>query len=97
MNLSKNEATILSLLREDRELYGSDMVKKSGGKLKLGTIYITLGQLEEKGLITSRRELEPQLMAPRRLYMITGTGTSVYNAWASARNIFGNQLVGDIK
>jgi DNA-binding PadR family transcriptional regulator len=94
MNLSKNEVAVLSLLIGAGEMYGLEMVKKSEGKLKLGTIYITLSRMEEKGYATSRRELEPTLVVPRRLYQITGTGAKVYRAWTAAEDVFNSRLCG---
>lgn len=80
MKLSKDEAAILGLLIDEREMYGLDMVKKSGGALKLGTIYLTLSRMEERGFATSRREHEPALALPRRLYQITSIGARVHRA-----------------
>lgn len=94
MNLTKNEAVILSLLINKREMYGLEMVKSSDGRLKLGTIYLTLSRLEEKGFAESRKESEPTLVVPRRLYKITGTGMRIYQAWAAAIETFNSHLTG---
>jgi DNA-binding PadR family transcriptional regulator len=94
MKLSKNEAAVLSLLIDEGEMYGLEMVKKSGGQLKLGTIYVTLSRMEERGFATSRREQEPTLVVPRRLYTITGTGARVYRAWTDAEAYFNSRLCG---
>jgi DNA-binding PadR family transcriptional regulator len=94
MNLLKNEAVILSLLISEREMYGLEMVKKSEGKLKLGTIYLTLSRMEEKGLATSRKELDPSAVVPRRLYKISGMGADVYHAWTAALDAFNSRLPG---
>lgn len=95
MNLSKNEAVILSLLISERELYGLEMVKKSEGKLKLGTIYLTLSRMEEKGYTTSRKELVPTQVVPRRLYKITSMGARIYQAWIDAEATFHRRLYGE--
>lgn len=95
MNLSKNEAVILGLLISEREMYGLEMVKKSEGRLKLGTIYLTLSRMEEKGFATSRKELEPTLVVPRRLYKITGDGARIYQAWSDAQDTFNRRLYGE--
>lgn len=95
MNLSKNEVVILSLLISEREMYGLEMVKKSEGKLKLGTIYLTLSRMEEKGYATSRKELDPTLVVPRRLYKITGAGARIYRAWTDAQGAFNRRLYGE--
>ena len=92
MKLSKAEAAVLSLLVNEQEMYGLEMVKKSGGRLKLGTIYVTLNRLEEKGFAVSRKEIEPTLAVPRRLYRITGTGAAVYRALSEARHVFSSRL-----
>ena len=94
MKLSRNEAAILKLLIDEREMYGLEMVKKSGGALKLGTIYVTLSRMEEKGFATSRREDEPTLVVPRRLYKITARGARVYRAWSAALDVFNSTLCG---
>jgi DNA-binding PadR family transcriptional regulator len=95
MNLSKNEAVILGLLNSETEMYGLEMVKKSEGKLKLGTIYLTLSRMEEKGFATSRKELDPVQVVPRRLYKITGTGARIYRAWTDAQSAFNRRLYGE--
>jgi DNA-binding PadR family transcriptional regulator len=94
MNLTKNEAVILGLLIDDREMYGLEMVKNSKGKLKLGTIYFTLSRLEEKGFATSRKEIDPSAVVPRRLYKITGVGSRVHQAWTAAMDTFNSRLYG---
>jgi DNA-binding PadR family transcriptional regulator len=70
----KREDAILGILLFHQELYGLDMVKRSGGLLKRGTIYITLGNLEARGLIQSRDGLWRGGEIPRRLYCITEAG-----------------------
>jgi DNA-binding PadR family transcriptional regulator len=70
------------------------MVKKSEGKLKLGTIYVTLSRLEDKGFAISRKEIEPTLVVPRRLYKITGNGLKVIRAWTAAMDEFQSRLYG---
>jgi DNA-binding PadR family transcriptional regulator len=94
MNLSKNELAVLSLLMGAGEMYGLEMVKQSEGKLKLGMIYLTLSRMEEKGYATSRRELEPAAVVPRRLYRITGAGAKLYRAWIAAEEVFNSRLCG---
>ncbi|MEW6464284.1 MAG: helix-turn-helix transcriptional regulator [Pseudomonadota bacterium] len=91
-NISKTEALVLQQLVSvpaGSELYGSAMVKASSGTLKMGSIYVILGRLQDKGLVESRREeLSPdsKQAVPRRLYKVTGTGRRVVAAHeASAR------------
>lgn len=86
-SLSAVEQTILGLLLENDELYGLEMVNASKGRLKRGTIYVTLARMEEKGFVTSRPEDEANHPGLRRpLYKVTGQGRRVYEAWQLAQN-----------
>ncbi len=82
--LSATEYLILSLLQGNRgrEMYGLEMVGKSDGKLKKGTVYVLLGRLEEKGFVKARQEEVSDTATPRRLYRLTGTGQKVFDAWS---------------
>ena len=64
--------------------YGLQLVDESRGRLKRGTVYVTLGRMEEKGLVESRHE--PQTRNPdaltRRMYHATGYGRRVLDAWS---------------
>ena len=90
--LSPKEMMILKLLIEQRrELFGLEMVEQSRGQLKRGTVYVTLGRMEEKGLINSHKE-EPRPGSrglPRRLYLPTGQGERTLAAWEFAASKFG--------
>jgi PadR family transcriptional regulator PadR len=83
--LSRTEALLLDLLVAKSERYGLELVAASKGKLKRGTVYVTLGRMEAKGLITSRLDESPQPTGglPRRLYAPTAAGRQVLKAWAS--------------
>lgn len=96
MNLSAKEAAILEQLvvAASRERYGLEMVKASDGNLKLGTIYVTLNRLEDKGYVTSRKEDSPQQTIPRRLYKITGEGARAFNAYAAGMRAMEMSLAG---
>jgi len=86
LTLSAKESLILQLLVQKREMYGLQLVAASRGQLKRGTVYVTLGRMEEKGYITSRLE-EPPAEAgglPRRLYQPTALGRRVLRAWTGA-------------
>ena len=85
LTLSAKESLILELLIERDELYGLQLVAASKRKLKRGTVYVTLGRMEEKGYITSRLEDAPPEMGgmPRRLYQATALGRRVLAAWTS--------------
>lgn len=85
--LSDKEALILGMLiAESKEMYGLEMIERSGGCLKLGTLYTTLNRMEDKGYIVSRKEAaQPNARGlPRRLYCPTGLGTRVHAAWEAA-------------
>ena len=86
LTLSTKESLILELLVRKQELYGLQLVAASRGRLKRGTVYVTLGRMEEKGYIESRLE-EPPAEAggmPRRLYQPTALGRRVLKAWTGA-------------
>ena len=54
--LSSKESLILSLLAAGRPLYGLELVAASKGQLKRGTVYVTLGRMEDKGYVESELE-----------------------------------------
>jgi DNA-binding PadR family transcriptional regulator len=83
--LSAKESLILDLLARDGESYGLQLVAASKGRLKRGTVYVTLGRMEEKGYVTSRAEDAPDGAGglPRRLYEVTPYGLRVLKAWAT--------------
>jgi PadR family transcriptional regulator len=83
--ISRKEALILELLVAQPERYGLELVGASRGRLKRGTVYVTLGRMETKGLITSSLEDAPESAGglPRRLYTPTAVGRRVLKAWAS--------------
>jgi DNA-binding PadR family transcriptional regulator len=83
--LSPTEALILELL-DDEERFGLELVQRSGGTLKRGTVYVTLQRMQDKGYVESRTEPPPPgaIGLPRRLYKATAYGTRVAAAWASA-------------
>ena len=81
--LSAKEALILELLAHDGEQYGLQLVAASRGRLKRGTVYVTLGRMEDKGYVTSRVEDAPDGAGglPRRLYEASTYGLRVLKAW----------------
>jgi DNA-binding PadR family transcriptional regulator len=83
--LSAKEARVLELLTDSGELYGLQLVAASKGRLKRGTVYVTLGRMEKKGYVTSRAEAAPEGAGglPRRLYHATPYGVRVLRAWAT--------------
>jgi PadR family transcriptional regulator PadR len=82
--LSAKETLILELLIHDGERYGLQLVAASKGRLKRGTVYVTLGRMEDKGYVTSRAEEAPEGAGglPRRLYEATPHGLRVLKAWS---------------
>ncbi len=85
LTVSRKELLVLDLLARGRELYGLQLVAASRGRLKRGTVYVTLGRMEEKGYITSRLDEPPPAAGglPRRLYAPTALGNRMRRAWTS--------------
>lgn len=81
--LTAVEEQILRLLARGEEMYGLQLVEKSAGKLKAGSVYVYLHDLEKNGLLSSRlEERAPGQNGPlRRVYQITGQGERVLRAW----------------
>jgi PadR family transcriptional regulator, regulatory protein PadR len=87
--LPPKEALILELLSGGRERYGLELVTASKGRLKRGTVYVTLGRMEDKGFVTSRLEDAPAEAGglPRRVYEATALGRRVLAAWAQVARL----------
>ena len=86
--LSAKEAEVLRLLIANGEMYGLEMVQRSG-ILKRGTVYVTLSRMGDKGYVESRlEEVSPGEGPPRRLYQATGLGVRVYRAMEQAARFF---------
>jgi DNA-binding PadR family transcriptional regulator len=83
--LSSKETIVLNLLAHNEELYGLQLVSASKGRLKRGTIYVTLGRMEDKGYVASHTEDAPDGAGglPRRLYRATPFGLRVLKAWTT--------------
>jgi DNA-binding PadR family transcriptional regulator len=88
---STKEAFILELLLKDggSERFGLEMVNVSNGRLKRGTIYVTLQRMQEKGFIDSKAEPRPspEIGIPRRIYWATGAGERAFGAYLAARSV----------
>jgi DNA-binding PadR family transcriptional regulator len=86
-SLSAKEAVILRLLMANGELFGLQLVEKSDGELKRGTVYVTLDRMQDKGFVTSRQEARSHgaVGIPRRLYQVTGLGQRVAQAYEAAK------------
>ena len=84
LTVSPKELLVLELVK-DQQLYGLQLVTASNGQLKRGTVYVTLGRMEEKGYITSRLGEAPPGAGglPRRIYEATPLGLRMRCAWTS--------------
>ena len=83
--LPKKELLILELLVSEGPMYGLQLVERSDAALKRGTVYVTLGRMESKGLIESEQET-PNAAAiglPRRIYHPTALGERMLRAWTT--------------
>jgi len=87
MSVSSLEALILDLLCARERAYGLELVAASGGRLKRGSIYVTLGRMEQKGLVNSSLDERPGDGPPRRIYVATTYGL---RALVAARVLFGD-------
>jgi PadR family transcriptional regulator len=70
-------------------MYGLELVTESAGALKRGTVYVTLGRMEDKGYVTSRAEEDTPAQGglPRRLYRATPYGRELLAMLTSARRL----------
>jgi DNA-binding PadR family transcriptional regulator len=93
--LPKKERLILDLLVSEGPMYGLQLVEQSGGALKRGTVYVTLGRMEAKGLVESQQEAAPPgaIGLPRRIYRPTGLGKGMLRAWSA----FARELAWEMK
>lgn len=89
LTLPAKETLILELLSRGGQMYGLQLVDASRRRLKRGTVYVTLGRMEEKGYITSHLEAPPSAAGglPRRLYQPTALGRRVLAAWTSGAKV----------
>ena len=86
---SEKEAAVLRLLISNPEMFGLEMVNACVG-LKRGTIYVTLGRMEDEGWVKSRTQKDRNSSGlPRRLYSITGLGQRALAAREAAENALG--------
>ena len=82
-SLPPKEHAILHLLVSEGPMYGLQLVERSGGVLKRGTVYVTLGRMEVKGLLESEQEpaVAGAIGLPRRIYRATPLGERALRAW----------------
>lgn len=88
--LSGKERLILEMLVAGGQMFGLQLVEESGGRLKRGTVYVTLGRMEAKGYVESEQEARHPgaIGLPRRLYRPTALGERVLRAWTLAARAF---------
>jgi DNA-binding PadR family transcriptional regulator len=89
-SMSATEALLLDLLGEG-ERFGLELVAQSDGRVKRGSVYVTLTRMEAKGFVESRQEERPAgaIGLPRRLYKATAYGATVRQAYRSLREAIG--------
>jgi PadR family transcriptional regulator PadR len=82
-SLSGKERLILEFLTDGGPMFGLQLVEQSQGRLKRGTVYVTLNRMEAKGYVESEQEPRPPgaIGLPRRLYRPTALGERVLRAW----------------
>jgi DNA-binding PadR family transcriptional regulator len=75
-------------------MFGLQLVERSGGQLKRGTVYVTLARMQEKGYVDSRTEPLPPgaIGLPRRLYRPTAFGRRVLDASTLAALAFADRM-----
>jgi len=85
-SMSATESLILDLLRSV-ERYGLELVDSSGGRIKRGSVYVTLARMEAKGFVESRQDEHPvgAIGLSRRLYRATDYGIKVHDAYQRLR------------
>ena len=85
VSLPRKERLILELLGTEGPLYGLQLVEQSNGALKRGTVYVTLGRMEAKGIVESQQEPVPPggIGLPRRTYRPTTLGDRMLRAWTA--------------
>jgi PadR family transcriptional regulator PadR len=88
---SRNEVEVLQLLAGGRQLYGLELIKRSGGTLKRNSIYVVLGRMEDQGYIKGREvKVKGTPGLPRRLYKVTGLGQQALAMWDAAQAVRAN-------
>lgn len=81
--ISQKQGVVLDLLTTAGDAYGLELVRASDGRLKRGTVYVTLDRMEKKGLVESWEEEAPagHRGPPRRKYRVTGLGEAALSTW----------------
>ncbi len=85
--MSSKEAIVLDLL-QGKTRFGLELVEASGGRIKRGSVYVTLARMEAKGFVESFQEQRHPgaIGLPRRLYRATAYGLKVHEAYRLLRH-----------
>ena len=85
LRLPGKERLILELLASSGPLFGLRLVELSEGRLKRGTVYVTLARMEAKGYVESEQEppAAGAIGLPRRIYRSTTLGERMLRAWTT--------------
>jgi DNA-binding PadR family transcriptional regulator len=89
LTVSAKELLILDLLVGAGELYGLQLVAATTGRLKRGTVYVTLGRMQDKGFVTATVDDAPPGAGglPRPRYAPTALGRRVMKAWSAGATL----------
>jgi DNA-binding PadR family transcriptional regulator len=85
LRLPAKERLILEMLESAGPLYGLRLVELSDGRLKRGTVYVTLARMEARGYVESEQEppVPGNIGLPRRIYRLTALGRRALRAWTT--------------
>jgi len=74
--MRRSELHAMKILDTFGAAYGLDIVKASGSAIRRGGVYVMLGRLEERGLVSSVQETNTpdHIGIPRRIYSLTDLG-----------------------
>ncbi|MEL7487300.1 MAG: helix-turn-helix transcriptional regulator [Pseudomonadota bacterium] len=78
--LTRIEFKILEILINNGPSYGLDIVKKSGGVIKRGTVYVMLERMEQNRALVASEDGEKGKVTIRRKFRPTGKGERAYRA-----------------
>ena len=83
--LPGKERLILELLVAGGPQFGLQLVHASKGRLRRGTVYVTLGRMERKGYLASEQEPSTPgaIGLPRRIYRPTPLAERALRAWTT--------------
>lgn len=85
--LSRKQRLILELLDSQSFLRGLDLIERSRGSLKRGTVYVTLGRMADRGLVTSKATNVVDSGLPVRRYRATELGKKLLRLWQEAERV----------